>query len=351
MNNLGTNGSICAETVPTCGVTLGALIEDYKTEPESSWHGLRYHVRQNHETLLRRLVEDYGGWDLSLIDTRDIKGWYRTWTKGGEHLATGALFVGKLRTIMTHGVLMLPRGPARLECGRIKEVLRNLKVQHSPPRKTFITAEQATAIREKAREIGWYSIALAQALQFELILRQKDVIGEWVPLSEPGISDVNYLRRGKWLRGLRWSEIDGMILTHVTSKRQKELVVDLNYSPMVLDEFRHVIDLFGALPKTGPIVVCEATGIPYVANEFRRKWRIVAEAAGVPKEVFNMDSRSGGITEASDAEAEMEHIRHAATHSDLSMTARYSRNSAAKVTKVQQKRLAHRAALTKGERA
>lgn len=335
--------------VPNCGVTLGDLIKDYQTEPESSYHGLRYHVRQNHESLLRRLTDDYGNWDLSAIDTRDLKGWYRAWTKNGEHLAAGAAFVGKLRTIMTHGVLMLPRGMARLECGRIKELLRNLKVQHSPPRTTFISAEQAVAVRNEARRIGWYSIALAQALQFEVMLRQRDVVGEWVPLSEPGISDVTCEKKGKWLRGLRWEEIDNMVLTHVTSKRGKELVVDLNFAPMVLEEFKHTMDLYGALPKSGPIVLCEATNLPWIATEFRRKWRIVADGVGIPKEIFNMDSRSGGITEASDAGAEMEHIRHAATHSDISMTARYSRNSAAKITKVQQKRLEGRAAVSKGD--
>jgi hypothetical protein len=53
-------------------------------------------------------------------------------------------------------------------------------------------------------------------------------------------------------------------------------------------------------------------------------WRKVATAAGVPKTVYNMDSRAGAISEATDAGAELEHVRHAATHSDISMTQRYS---------------------------
>jgi hypothetical protein len=48
---------------------------------------------------------------------------------------------------------------------------------------------------------GMPSIQLAQALQFELCLRQKDVIGEWVPVAEPGMSSVTYHGR-KWLCGL-----------------------------------------------------------------------------------------------------------------------------------------------------
>jgi hypothetical protein len=55
---------------------------------------------------------------------------------------------------------------------------------------------------------------LAQALQFELMLRQKDVIGEWVPDSEPGENDIHHDGR-KWFRGIRGDAIDGdMILRH-----------------------------------------------------------------------------------------------------------------------------------------
>jgi site-specific recombinase XerD len=55
-----------------------------------------------------------------------------------------------------------------------------------------------------------------------------------------------------------------------------------------------------------------------------------------------MDSRAGAISEATDAGADLEHVRHAATHSDISMTQRYSRNSVEKVANVQHKRASHR---------
>jgi hypothetical protein len=83
---------------------------------------------------------------------------------------------------------------------------------------------------------GWPSIALAQAFQFECTLRQKDVIGELVPLSEPGVSLV-VIRNQKWLRGIVWQEIDqNLILKHVTSKKQKLTEVDLKLAPMVIEE-------------------------------------------------------------------------------------------------------------------
>ena len=57
----------------------------------------------------------------------------------------------------------------------------------------------------RAEHFGWYSIALAQALQFELLLSQKDVIGEWVPVTEPGKSDVIWAER----RLLRQKDVVG----------------------------------------------------------------------------------------------------------------------------------------------
>jgi len=207
----------------------------------------------------------------------------------------------------------------------------------------------AEAIRALAPSIGRRSLGLAQAFQFDLMLRQKDVIGEWIPVSEPGLSDV-IDRNDKWLRGLRWEEIDkNLILRHTTSKRQKDIDPDLNLAPMVMSELRFMAGVSqdallrrDLLPASGPVVVNEFNGLPWRSSEFRRSWRELANAAGVPKNVRNMDSRAGAISEATDAGAELEHVRHAATHSDIAMTQRYSRGSQDKVRNVMKLRAKHR---------
>jgi len=79
--------------------------------------------------------------------------------------------------------------------------------------------------------MGRPSIALAQAFQFELMLRQKDVIGEYVPIAEAGISDLQ-VDGLKWLRGIRWEEIsEDLVLRHITSKRQKLIEISLRMRP------------------------------------------------------------------------------------------------------------------------
>jgi hypothetical protein len=212
------------------------------------------------------------------------------------------------------------------DCAKIAVRLHGLRFPMSKPRKSILTAAHVVAIRRVAHAMGLESIALAQALQFEATMRQKDIIGEWVPASEPG---RQYLVAGDlvWGRGLLFEEINtDLILRHVTSKRQKEVTVDLKLAPMVIEELQHRFVLMSELPQRGPVIVSEETGLPYHAHKFRMIWREVARKAGVPDDVRNMDTRAGAITEALQAGASLDSVRKAATHSDISMTQRYSRD-------------------------
>lgn len=321
--------------------TLRSLINCYQTDPDSRYHKLRFKVRTNTDYKLRRLAEWHGDEDLGDIGGRTIIAWYKKWTQDGVKLATGKAYAGQLRTLFAFGRSLLDIQ----DCVRLGMIMRDFRAEGRGPRKKSLTAEQADAVRYKARmHFGWPSIALAQAFQFECTLRQKDVIGEWVPLDEPGISDV-IDKTEKWIRGIVWQEIDdNLILRHVTSKKQKETEVDLKLAPMILEEFRELtggepvvtIDKTTKkmtvhrhlLPASGPLVRCDTNGIPWTDNEYRRKWRKVATAAGVPKDTWNMDSRSGAISEAIGAGVPVEFVRHAATHSDISQTLAYDRGQA-----------------------
>lgn len=341
--------------------TLRTLIAVYQTDPDSTYHKLRYRSRLNYDNLSARIDRERGHLALAEIKARVLMAWHKEWAEGGR-VAMAHSLIGMLRTLFAFGATML-EDP---ECERLCGVMHKMRFQMAKPRTDLITAEQATAVRDKAREMGWFSVALAQAIQFDLMLRQKDTIGEMVPRNEPGVSDVFDGRR-KWLRGIRWEEIDAnLILRHVTSKRQKEIEVDLKLAPMVMEELRHVARfkamtalgakaiLAGAdaplpavvtrdmLPAAGPVVVSEKTTLPWTDHYFRRRWRGIARAAGVPDHVFNMDSRAGAISEATNAGADLEHVRHAATHSDVKMTQRYSRAGTEKVANVMQLRMKHR---------
>lgn len=315
--------------------TLGSLMACYQTDRASDYHKLRHASRVHYDNMIRLIKKDHGEALLADINARELKIWYDEWTKGGK-ISSGHARIAQMRIVMGFGMTMLEDR----ECERISVVLSKMKFKQAPAREAVLTADQVIAVRKMAHEMGRPSIALAQAIQFECMLRQKDVIGEYVPMKEPVVSDT--FRKGlKWARGLRWEEISSkLILTHITSKKGKKLVVNLHNAPMVLEEFEHVKRQYGGeLPANGPIIRNEFDGHPWRATEFRRWWRGIADRCGVPRSIRNMDTRAGAITEATEAGANIEHVKHAATHSDISMTQRYSRNDEAKIVQVQKVRL------------
>jgi hypothetical protein len=236
---------------------------------------------------------------LESIDSRTLTTWHKKWTEGGK-LAVGKAFIGQLRALFSHGVWLEDS-----ESQRLCEVLDRKRFKPIQPRKVGMTSEQARAIRAKAKEVGYFSIALAQAFQYELMMRQKDVIGDWVPKAEA--KQKAYLEGdGRvWIDGLRWEEIDDQfILRHPTTARERKIEVDLKRAPMVYMEIsRYAMMYFtkkplsdirrSDLPASGPLIRCEATALPWEGKDFRRKWRKLADIAGVPRSIKNMDSRAG----------------------------------------------------------
>ena len=329
--------------------TLRGLIVCYQNDKDSPFHKIRYHSRKNYTRLLKRIVERHGDAKLEEIKVRVLIGWHQEWSAGGK-VSMGHGFIAMLRTVINFGATYYEDE----HCERISGVLHRQRFKMAKPRDNFLTAEQADAVRNRARATGWKSVALAQAFQFEGTLRQKDIIGEWVPYEEPGTSEVHNAGM-KWLRGIRWTEIDAaLILRHNTSKREKDVVIDLKLAPMVLDELaraypgaiqiteEEIAVRRNLLPTGGPVIVNETINRPFTDTTFRIRWRKIAGEVGVPVDVYNMDSRAGAITEATDSGAELEDIRHAATHGDIAMTQKYSRGGEAKTAKVMRLRVAHR---------
>jgi hypothetical protein len=219
------------------GRTLKQLIDCYRTDPYSNFLKLQHQVRRKHDGELTRLIEKHGSTQLRDIRFRTLTAWYRDWLADGK-VARARSAVNRLRELFRFGLSMLEDA----ECDRLFESLGKVPLETSPPRMVQMTADHARAICKTAHEhFGWHSIALAQALQFELLLGQKDVIGEWVPVTEPGESDVIWANQ-KWLRGLRWSDIDkNLILRHKVGSSGRRIEVDLRTAPMVLEELKIVV--------------------------------------------------------------------------------------------------------------
>jgi hypothetical protein len=324
--------------VPDGVRTLKELINKYQTDAASRHGKKRYWTRRNHENIYKKIIETHGSEQIADIRFKTLVVWHDEWSDGGRKIAGAHTHMSLLRSVFAFGMSILEDR----ECERILPLFRELKLPTGgEAREEAITAEQVIAHRAKCREIGYFSMALAQSFQWDCMFRQKDVIGEWIPLEEREVSDVLHrFRPLKWVRGLRWEMIsDDFILTKVTSKKGKKIVVDLKLAPFVMEDLKILIDFLGGKPSKGPVIVLESSAQPWSPVMFRQTWRKIANIVGIPKNVQNRDSRAGAISEATEAGAELEHVKHAATHSNINMTERYSRLKDQKIRKVQLIRL------------
>jgi hypothetical protein len=300
--------------------SFGSLFRLYQTDPESSYRRLKRSSRHPYDVYLRRLNSHIGTRQISACDGRDLRRWFAEWSEADEpggrpKIAAARMVVCVIKAAMTFGIVC--RLPA---CVEFRTILDHMEFPGLRPRTAAPTAEQVEAARAAAHASGGGSRALAYAIQFETTLRQWDVIGEWVPLSDPRPSAV--LGYGeKWI-GPMWQQIDaGMVLRVTPGKTENtseaRVAFDLRECPMIVDEIERVEPAH----RIGPLIVAEHTSLPYRHQTFRRAWRRDAKVAGIPHNVWNRDLRAGGVTEAREAGASTDDVAKTAGHTDKRTTA------------------------------
>lgn len=310
--------------------TLASLIQVYQKDPDSPFRNLRQRTAQGYVSQMTTLIATVGTARISGLTFRDFKRWHENFCKpakdgGPVRRARGHGLMTMVRIALAFGKLLRLPG-----CKEASETIGAMEFAVPKRREEFMTAAWDTAVRQKANEMGYHSIALAQALMYGLGIRQKDALGEWVRDSEPGIAEVAY-HGEKWLFGMSWQNASGLVITHRLSKsiRGRDGILDLNAGkvksfdlrlyPMVMEELARVHD------RTGPLVKEERTGRPWKQKTFAATWRRIARAAGVPDNVQNRDSRAGAATEI-ERVAGLENTRKAMGHSKQETSRIYTRD-------------------------
>lgn len=272
---------------PELALSMSDLVSSYRTHEESGYHKLRFNTRENYKGLLRRVERDLGPEKVAEMDADRLQQQFDDWSGGGERIPMARSLLAILRILATFGSTVLKSR----DCRELKLTLHDMRFERAAQGGgERLTIEHAKKIIAKAHEMGLPSVALAQAFQIDCGLKQKDVVGEWIPFDEPGEAKVIAPDQSmKWLRGLVWPEIGAdAVLRHVASS-SGELVEKLltpEDTPLVVAEFKRM----GSRPEGGPVIVFEKTGRPYLTHQWRRTWREVANAAGVPPTVMNRDS-------------------------------------------------------------
>lgn len=321
--------------------TLRSLIRLYQTTPESPYNRVKANTRAMYDESLRLLEKSVGARRLGKLTGLDFVRWYnnfKTPVAPGkpERQRRAYKAMQLLRIVIKFGMVM-----NIADCFRLATILTSMAFTAPAARTKSITYDQTLAICERAVEKGLLSIAIAQALQFDLTLRQIDVIGRWEKVDNSVTSGIQD-RGQRWVDGLLWSHIDADgVLSKPTSKTGQTAEHDTRAYPML----GHLLGMVPPEERVGPIVKSEMTGLPYRYRYFYKIWRKVATEAGVPKDVWNRDSRAGGVTEGSDAGADIEHLRHHANHKNIQTTTRYNRKTLEKTRHVAELRIARRNAV------
>ncbi|WP_051447606.1 hypothetical protein [Rhizobium leguminosarum] len=293
-------------TPPQFDGTLHSLIECYRKDETSTFHSVKHSTRiRDYEPSLRVLDKNVGKRRVDVLRASDFRGWFTNWRKKGHRRASGAIKL--LRVIISYGA-----GERFPGCQQARLILSDMRFEQPAHREIAMTYDQCLAIVKKSAELKCPSIGFVEALKFETALRRIDVIGEWAP--PPGGGEF------RW-SGLMAKDISkDMILSIKTSKTGAAVARDLNSYPLVAEALKAY-----KIPDIGPVVIDEDHGKPYWENRYTEKFKKVRDAAGVPSNVWSMDSRAGAVSETVEATGSLEAARDLATHTTTKTTRRYSR--------------------------
>ncbi len=322
--------------------TVRSVIGLWQSDPSSPYHSVEASTRHPYDIYARMIVETVGARRIDALDGRDLRRWHNEWSEPIEKGSKPRLGAARMAMIVFKTALSFGIACRKPGCVELKTIIDQMRFPAPQPRKEAPTAAEVTAARYAARELDHAPAALAYALQFEGAMRQWDVIGKWIPLSDKRPSPI-INGSEKWI-GPTWAQIDeDMILRYTPQKTQftsgAQVVLDLRTLPMVLEELAERPND----ARTGPLIVNPMTGLPYTYRAFGYLWRQVREIAGIKPTVWNRDVRAAAVTEARQAAAPTDDVAKIAGHTNKRTTAKvYDRDRLEAARRVAKARTTHR---------
>jgi hypothetical protein len=304
-------------------LTWAWIIGRYKDDELSKYHDLKPNTRKSYD-------EQFDGWLKSTTVAETLVGettfetlmrWKRAMEKNGRSISFIKKRFTHLSIVANYGLALKPSA-FRDVCSILTSGALNLRTPR--PRQVFPTPDQIAAVIAAADAAGNKAFALGLSLQWWLTLRAVDVRGQWFG--------------DRWADGLTWDmvDLDQMIIRKMVSKTERHddrpMVWDLSPLPDLVARLR-------AIPQDQRVgAVVKVDGVPFKVRHYAALWRKFARKAGVPDEVWMMDTRSGAINEALSLGADRTALQHAANHKDGSTTERYIRAREVGANKVIQMR-------------
>jgi hypothetical protein len=354
------------EPVPTVTAYDGSVLSAcriYQEHPHSRFHKIKYNTRATYVSSLKLIEATVGRRLIRNLTVFDVEHWYDEWrTPAINEDADGNQIVGAERIKRAHDAVTMFRTVLRFcaalrrpSCKQLDDELAKIKFEKAGAREQEMTYSHVVGFIRTALELGAKDVipmgrarymAVGVAAQFELLLRQKDIIGEWPKTimdrdkaARRGATAISY--DGEvWTGYFTWENIPGWRWRTKTSKSKYRSAADYD-----LSKYSLLFPLLEAVPheeRAGAIIKGEG-GLPVRQSSYGKWFRQIARAAGIPDEVWNMDSRAGGATEAEESGADLDAIQANLTHSDKRTTIRYLRQRAKKIATVADARARKRA--------
>jgi hypothetical protein len=357
------------EPVPIYDGTVRSASRIYQSHPYSRFRTVKANTRKSYTDSLKVIENTVGARLIRRVTILDVQHWYDEWRKPAliKHSKDGNPVFGPERIDRAHDavsmfktVLRFNAALRRPDCKQLLEDLEKatsiVRFERGGAREVEMTSAHAGAFIKTALELGqrgvipdWRAryMAIGIAAQYELGLRQRDIIGE----RPKNVADLEAAkRRGAtaivyggvtWVGYFTWEGIPGWRWRMRTSKSKYRSPMDFDLSIYGL-----LHPLLHAVPfeeRTGAVVKGEH-GHAVQERSYRKWFREIARTAGIPDEIWNMDSRAGAATEAEEAQVPLELIGEALDHSKARTTPRYIRRRSTKIAEVGKARQAFRKA-------
>lgn len=323
--------------------SIESLCRVYEEHPDSPFHEVKRNTRKTYGDSLKVITGTVGRRIIRNVTALDVRRWYRLWKKpkepdGRERVDRAHDAVSMFRMVLRFGAALRHK-----ECGELDRELSMLRFEKGAAREQEMGYAQVVDFLRAAEDLGRRGVIPAErglamsigvAAQFELLLRQKDIIGERAR-AEADLAKA--VLRGAtpivcpdatWVGYFVWENLPGWRWRTRTSKSKYRAAAEFD-----LTRYALLLPLLERVPfaeRTGAVVKGEG-GWPVQERSYRKWYREIARAAGIPDAVWNMDSRAGGATEADAAGAPIELIREGLTQTNTNTTVRYIRRRGSKM--------------------
>lgn len=337
--------------------TMLTACKIYQEHPYSAFHRVSEKTRTGYLADLKVILGTVAQRRIKNLTTLDCENWYRQWREGVAYVdaKTGESWTGPERIARAHNAIAMVRTVLRFmarlkhkDCKELAEELAKVQFEREGAREAELTYQHVRDFLRAAREMADKGLierdralylSIAVAAQFELMLRQGDIIGKWqsrkVDAKFPGGIVQLHVDNETWSGFFTWEKVPGWRWRTRTSKSKYRAAVEFDLS--IYDVLFPLLEQVPIEQRTGAIVKGEH-GLPIRYRTFAKAFRAIARYAKIPDEVWNMDARAGGATEAEEAGVDIGVIQHGLTHTNKDTSERYIRRRSKKIVTIAEAR-------------